>query len=227
MNNNSTRKKEVVNYIFMAVTFAGLVLTAVIFRQRFIKLLPCLISLSVMLLQSRANRYGFLLGGLNSLLYAVGYYMLGLYSSMAYAVVFSFPMQTATFIRWSRRPYKKSTVMRRAGAKARATAAAVFIVLWTVCYFVLRYFGSSYILFDNTVTLLGTAVTFLTLFAFLEANYISALCAAVNLVMFIVKSFKEPENITYVIYQVYALIRVIEALINWKRIYTEQQSIKT
>ena len=102
-----THQKEVINYIFMAVTFAGLVLTAVIFRQKFIKLLPCLISLFVMLLQSRANRYGYLLGGLNSLVYSVGYYMLGLYSSMTFAVVFSFPMQTATFIKWSRRPYKK------------------------------------------------------------------------------------------------------------------------
>ena len=169
-------------------------------------------------------RHGYLLGGLNSIIYAVGYFMLGLYSSMTFAVVFSFPMQILTFIRWSRHPYKKSTVMRRVSGRARVISAAAFIAAWAVCYFILRHFGSSYILFDNTVTLLGTAVTFLALFAFIEANYISAVCAVINLIMFMVISFKTPENITYVIYSVYALIRVIQGLMNWRKIYAEQQA---
>ncbi len=224
MKKQGSDKSRLFDWLLIAVTFVGLVSTALIFHQQFIKLLPCLISLFVMVLQSRANRYGYLLGGLNSLVYAAGYYLLGLYSSMTYAVAFSFPMQVAIFIRWSRHPYKKSTIMRRTSVRVRVTAAAGFIAAWTVCYFILRHFGSSYILFDNTVTLLGIASTFLAFFAYIESNYVSAVCVVVNLVMFVVISLKTPENITYVVYSAYSLIRVLQGLVNWQKIYFEQQA---
>ena len=66
------------------------------------KLLPTLISPVVLVLTAHANRFGFLLGGFNSLLYAATFFMEGLFFSLFTAVVVSFPVQVFSFFHWSK-----------------------------------------------------------------------------------------------------------------------------
>ena len=52
----------------MAVTAILITVTGILFHQSFIRILPLYVSLVVGVLQSRANRYASLLGGMNSIL---------------------------------------------------------------------------------------------------------------------------------------------------------------
>ena len=103
MKNQFFTKDNLPRLCLMAVTAVLITVTGIIFRQSFIRILPLYVSLLVGLLQSRANRYASLLGGLNSILYTLVYIYLGLYASAGYALLFSFPLQIVTFILWSRR----------------------------------------------------------------------------------------------------------------------------
>jgi hypothetical protein len=57
----------------MAVTAAGITIAGFLFHQSFFRILPLYISLIIALLQSRMIRYASLIGGINSILYALVY----------------------------------------------------------------------------------------------------------------------------------------------------------
>lgn len=96
------KSKFNIDYIIVAAYTVTLTVLSILFKQMFIKVLPCYISLVVMLLQARANKYSFLLGALNSIIYAVGYYFEKVYGSLAEALILSFPIQMITFFVWKR-----------------------------------------------------------------------------------------------------------------------------
>ena len=73
------------------------------FGQKFIKVLPVVVSLFVVLLSAHANRYTFLIGAVNSVIYSVGYIMERLYASVASALLLSFPIQIVSFVLWKKR----------------------------------------------------------------------------------------------------------------------------
>ena len=64
-------------YILLGATAVGITVTGIVFGQDFVRMIPLYVSLFVMLLNSRANRLGLLLGSINSILYALIYYYYG------------------------------------------------------------------------------------------------------------------------------------------------------
>ena len=72
------RKIFWVDTLPMILAGAGILIFSMLNKQHPVKTLPTLISLAVMLLAARANRYSYLLGAMNVLLYTVGYFMEGL-----------------------------------------------------------------------------------------------------------------------------------------------------
>ena len=67
------KRKLLLDWIPVAVTAALIVTLGVIYRQPFYKMLPMLNTLVIMLLSANANRYSFLFGGLNSVVYGIVY----------------------------------------------------------------------------------------------------------------------------------------------------------
>ena len=78
-------KGTVLSVIMIMITGILITLTGVLFHQSVQRMIPLYVSLVVGMLQSRANRYANLIGGINALLYAVVYFYFGLYASAANA----------------------------------------------------------------------------------------------------------------------------------------------
>ena len=95
--NNKTIKNVVLWTTFVLIVVAGIV-----FKQPFIRMLPLLISLFIVLFQAEANRYSFIAGGANALFYTYVYFQVGLYASAASALFLSFPIQMLTFSSWKK-----------------------------------------------------------------------------------------------------------------------------
>ena len=55
----------IVTLVLMACTAVGITVTGVVYHQQFWRMLPLYVSLFVMLLNTRVNRYGLLVGSLN------------------------------------------------------------------------------------------------------------------------------------------------------------------
>ena len=73
--------------ILAFIVLIYLVFGTLFFRLHIANVLPLFFSVFIMFLQSRVNRYAFLIGALNSILYAVAYFYMTLYSSAAYALL--------------------------------------------------------------------------------------------------------------------------------------------
>ena len=212
--------------ILMGITCILITVTGILFKQSFFRILPLYVSLLIGFLQSRVNRIAPLVGGINSLLYALVYFYYGLYSSALYAVVISCPLQLITFARWKKRAYGHSVIFKVMSTKTRILTAAVCAAGWLVLYAVMSAAGASYLLLDNTLTLFGVLVTILTMLAYIEYTYLAIPSGIVNIVLYAVMSAETPEQIPYMIFAVYSFICVSMALFRARKLYAEQKAQK-
>ena len=220
-------KEKTFDITLVGTTAILITICSLIFRENVFVVIPLYISLYVWFLQSKANKYAFLLGGLNSILYAAVDLFNGLYATAAYDVLVSCTLQIITFINWNRHAYgKNSTIFKRLSAKQITLIASAGILLWSGLYFVLSLFNSEYMLFDNTRTLLGIAATILCALSYIEYTYLQQVNIVVSLVLYAMIFKEEPIMITHFIFNIYAFICAIRSFIKMKKLYKEQQSLK-
>ncbi len=223
MKEKITAKKFWLDLFPIILTGLALIVLGIVFKQKFIKLLPTLVSLIVMLLSAHANRFTFILGGLNAIVYAIGYFMEGLYPSVVSALCISFPFQIASFILWSKNQTKTKQVrVQRLTAKGGILTAIASVAFWIICYFIYKQMGTTSLILDNTTFVLGILGTVLSMLRYIEYTFIGPISSFISIVMWIELSINNIANITYVIYTVYALYRQLQATCTWIRLYRSQ-----
>ena len=218
-----TIKKNLPSFLLIGCTAVLITVTGIKFNQSFFRILPLFISLFVANLQSRVNRYGSLLGSINSLIYAGVYVYYGLYASVLSALLVSFPIQLLTFIRWNKNKWEKSTVLRRMKPQYLALTLAGFAVVLVAMWFILPKLGAQYVFLDSTVTVLGTLTSFLTMFAFVEYAFFMVVNCFLNLILYIQMIPDSPDTVTYLVFGVYSFICAVIGAVSVIRIYKEQQ----
>ena len=215
-------KGTVLSVIMIMITGILITLTGVLFHQSVQRMIPLYVSLVVGMLQSRANRYANLIGGINALLYAVVYFYFGLYASAANALLVSFPIQIATFIRWSNRSYKHSTKFRRLSAKSRIILSVIFAVSFSTIYIILSALNSEYRLLDLSVSLISVVTSVLALLSFMEYSWTMLGTGVFSIVLDISMMRDHPGQITYFVFSIYSMICIILQIISVHKLYKEQ-----
>lgn len=198
----------------------------IIFHQKFFRILPLYISLLVMILQAKVSRYAYLVGGLNSILYAVVYLYYGLYGIAAQAFLFSFPMQIITFFNWKKKTEKETVKFRRMSKGQSALCIVLFVLIWIALYFTLKHFGSDYAVLDNTVTLFGAFTSVMTALTFIEYAYMTLFGSVLNVFLNIQVIPAHHEQVTYLIYSIYSLICVSMHVAKVSRMWKNQNALK-
>ncbi len=210
--------------VLMGITAAIITVFGVMFKQDLWRILPLYISLVIAFLQSKVSRLAPLLGSCNSLLYGFVYFSYSLYASMLYAVLVSAPLQFITFMRWRKNAYQNTTYFRKLTTKQRVCFAGGFVALWVALYAVLATFHSAYLLLDNTATLFGIATTLLMMLAYIEFTYLLNINNLCVLVLYATMIPENPEQITYFVYAVYALLCSVIASVQARKSYAAQRS---
>lgn len=227
---DGTMKSKTINIndlIPLAVMAVLITAAGIIFHQSFFRILPLYISLMVMILQSKVSRYAYLVGGLNSILYAIVYLYYGLYGIAAQAFLFSFPMQIITFFNWKKNTEKETVRFRKMKKWQYAFCAALFAVIWVALYFILKHFGSDYAVLDNTVTLFGAFTSVMTALTFIEYAYMTLFGSILNVFLYIQVIPAHHEQITYLIYSIYSLICVSVHVARVTKMWKNQTSANT
>lgn len=207
----------------MAVTAAGVTSAGIVFHQSFFRILPLYVSLVVGLLQSRMIRYASLIGGVNSVLYALVYAHYHLYASAAYALFVSCPIQIVTFIRWSRKPWGQSTVFRALTVKQRIVTGAVFAGLLVGLGLALPLLGGEHTFLDSAVTLLGILTSLLTMLSYKEYALLMVAGGVLSSVLYVSMIPNHPEQTTYLIFNLYSLTCCTLAFFRIRKLYAEQR----
>ena len=219
--------KKHADHLFLLLTFILITASAIYFRQPPYRYLPLCVSMIIYLMQSRISRYAYLLGSLNSVLYAVVYVGLGIYASAASALLLSFPMQMVIFFMWKKRADGQTTYLRRMSLSWRLGTTAGFILAWVGLYFLLRTLNSTAQILDNTATLLGILVSLLAMFSFIEYTYLQIPSYLLNIMLQAWLMKENPGQITYVILSAYGVVLAVQAVFRAQAIYKRQQSEKT
>lgn len=216
--------KDTKKIILIVLTAISILVAGILCKQQFFLMIPLFISLLVMGFQSEANRYGALAGAVNSLIYTAAYIYMGVYASAASAVLFSFPIQLMTFIRWRKNAYKNTVVFNKMTNKVRLVFAAGILVVWTILAGVFFYLDYEYALLDSITFLLGFVVPALTMFAYIEYTYLWIVQAVVSLFLSVQMTVNDYRQTTYLIYSVYCFYCIICAFINVRKYYIEQNT---
>ena len=200
--------------VLVSVTAVLILASGIYFKQEFLKILPLFISLIIMVLSAQVNRYALLLGSINSLIYCYYYYTTELYSTLAYALIVSFPLQLISFINWSKNSKGSLTRLKKMTTKQRIITFALCIAAWIALYIIFIYFGSPYIIIENTATLLGVLITVLTMLRFSEYAALQLLNGFINVILSLsVVLNGNIDSITYLIFSVYSYTCLILAFI--------------
>ena len=208
------------------ITFVCIFVCTIVLKQQFIKVLPLFISLFVMLLNSHANRLGFLLGGTNCFIYAIGYTMEGLYGTVI-ATIFGGIVQYVSFFMWKKRAYGSSTVFRRMKNSWRILFSVGILTAWAISSFVLWKVGGNEFVLDGLSMVLAYAAYVLTMFAFIENVPIALTSLVIGNTLWIrIILSGNIANVTYLIYNIYASYMSIRAQIRWIKLYKEQRAKK-
>ena len=206
----------------MLATAAGVTATGIIFKQDAWRMLPLYVSLFVALMNSRVIRYGPLVGGLNSVLYALVYFSYGLYSSAAYAFFVSMTLQIVTFIRWNKRPLGNSTELRRLRSWQRiAVAVALAVGVMFLCLITKNL--SQYFWLDNIITSFGIVVTVLQMMSYIEFTHLGLCNGIFSILLYVLMLRNNPEQSTYLIFSLYSLTCTVMAVIFAERNMKKQK----
>lgn len=217
------KKFYVVSCLLLLLTAVGITVTTILFKQSFFMVAPLYVSLFIGLLQTRISRYAPLIGGFNSIYYALVYYHYGLLGNAFYAIAFSFPVQIATFILWHKKRWKGSTRLRKMSTRARVLVIFGFTALCVLAILLLRLLGSDYAALDAITALSGILCSFLTLFAFVEYTYVMIATAPLSICLYINMLINGVwEQTPYLIYNVYAAICTAIAVKQSHQLYNIQ-----
>ena len=191
------------------------------------KTVPTLVTLAVQILLIAANRYSFLLGGLNSILYGVVYFIEGVPFSGFFAILISLPIQIYSFFNCKMNSSGKQVSLQLLGTKGRMIVAVSAVAMWAVCYFWLsRYMVMKIPMFDTIIFSLGVIVTVLSAVRYVESQYISFISSTVSLIMWIILTIRNPSNINYAIIGVYNMYCIGQTAVNWTILYVKDKKAK-
>ena len=219
------KSKFNIDYIVVAVYAVTLTVLSIVFKQDFIKVLPCFVSMAVMVFQAYANKFGFLLGALNCCIYAVGYYLEGVYASMAEALILSLPMQLAAFFVWARNEGKSKNTTRNLTPKQALITAVCAAAVWVGTYFIFKALGDSSLILDNSIFVLSIVIYLYTILGFVESRLLLIVSNLISLIMWTIKTVGDIKSVTYIVLSVYNLYMSVKGFITWKKIAKIQNNI--
>lgn len=221
-------KKAPIISALAGLTLVCITLSMIIFFETVsdvVTAIPLFISIIIMMLQSQANRYSFLLGSLNSVFYTIVYFAFELQASALSALCVSLPIQMMTFISWSKHKYKDSTMFRKMSMGARVISLAVGIVAVFIVNLILRQFGSNYIMLDTITNVAGVGVYVLTLLSFVEYPILQMFSSIIGCINYIIMiSDGKYTLIPYLIYTVFGVACIAKAAVRVHKLYVEQQN---
>ena len=170
--------------ILAGIELVSVAVLSIVLKVKIISALPLMISAVVMFMQTRVNRYAFLLGSINSLIYVGAYISMKLYGSAFSALLLSFPFQIAAFINWQKNTTKGTTEIKRLSAKARLLLFLSMAAVWAVLYIIFKYIGSAHVVLDNTIAVVGIVTSILSLLRYAEFSALQVVSSTVNIVLF-------------------------------------------
>ena len=200
------KKKNLFLYCLMAAAFLGILVTGVLYGCPVYRMIPLCVSLMVMILQTRANRATFLLGGINALYYAVVYFSLKLYGMSLYSLLVACPLQLLTWWRWRKNAYAQATVLRRLTGRQRLRWGLGLAGAWLGLYLLLDAFGSGYLILDNTISIISTAGNLGSVLSLIEFPFAQILAHVLNITLYVQMVVEDPAQWPFLIFFSYALI---------------------
>lgn len=200
--------------LIAATTFIIMLVSAVIYKPNLLTVIPSFVSIFVLFMQSQVNRYAFLIGTFNSVLYGVAYILMGLYSMAANALLVSVPITFFTFLMWNKNTTNGQTKTKSLTILQRIAMFVSMAVVWIILFATFSILGSPYLVLDNTISVIGTASAILCAFRFAEFSLLNIISGVISIVLYIFMLKDDMSKISWLIFSCYSVTCSVISFIN-------------
>ena len=107
--------------------------------------------------------------------------------------------------------------------KTRGVVALIFALCMALTCVILTALGSSYIILDAAMMLIGVFTMVLTFLSFVEYSWFMLCTGVVSIILDAVMMADNPARITFLVFSVYSMICVTLQFITVQKLYKEQQ----
>jgi len=187
------------------------------------QLLPIFIAHIYMLMQMRANRYMHILGFINAFIFAVAYLAQGLYTAFAVTIVINAPLNLISFVQWNKQMTGKETKLRRLTKKQILLLSGGFVLIWILLYVIFSWFGSPYLLLDNTTTILANVAAILGIFRYIEYTMLGVFNNILYVLLYITVVMDQPDQLPYLVNNAFGAISALISFRSMMKIYFMQR----
>lgn len=216
---------KLITLLPMFITAVCLIVCTLVFNQLFIKVLPCFVSLFVLMFSAKANRISFVIGAINCVIYSIGYAMESLWGSVGQVMLVSAPIQIVSFFVWKKWSKNGLTKIRKLNIKGWLLLFVCFSVGWFVFLYIFRLLNDSSLYLDNTLFVLSLCSAFLVIFGYVETKFIDAFSISVSIVLWSLKVSIDIRNITYLIFNIYSFYMSVLGCVIWTRLYIRNKRL--
>ncbi len=213
-------------YLLWGVSAISIVLAFLLFdRANYLTLAASLIGVSSLIFCAKGHPVGQVLMLLFSALYAIISYSFTYYGEMLTYLGMTAPMAAVALVAWLRHPYKGQRSQVAVGHVGRGDIGCMLVLcaaVTTLFYFVLRAFGTAYLLPSTLSVTTSFAAVYLT---FRRSPYY-ALCYAANDVVLVLlwtlASVQDRTYISVVVCFLAFLVNDLYGFISWRRMQRRQ-----
>lgn len=215
---------RVYDFITICAVFAAILFFGIYFKQDWIRTVPCLVTLVVLMLSAHANRWGYLLGALNSAIYAIGYFQMRVYGQVASALLVSLPIQIFTVLNWTKNKAGKQVKIRSLSWKNRAIVFAATLFAWLISWGVLRLLNDFNAPLSGATFVIGLLASLLALIACFESCFVNLFSYLITTVLNVFLVLESLANITYLLIGIYGMIQSVRSCFIWVGLYKIQNT---
>lgn len=216
-------KKYSLGWIIYSIMVFVITLGVCVYQKNSLLLvITTLTGIVYVLLNAKSNKYGFVFGMINLLLYGIILLNEKIYASAIYNLFYAFPMVIYGYVKYIKDEKQNNLGMKVLKKKTRIYITLILIFTIAITAYILNLIGGNLIIVDSIITILGIVAVYLLSNRYKEQWIVWIITNLTGTIMWIILTIQNTQKLPILIMWIVYLINSVYGLIHWEKIYKEK-----
>lgn len=222
MGDNILKKYSLGWYIYSTIVLVIALAACIYQNNSLIVVITTISGIIYVLLNAKVNKYGFVFGIINILLYGIILLNQKIYGGAIYNIVYGFPMLVYGYIIYSRDEKKKQIGIKTIDSKVRTWAIVILTIVIAITAYVLSLLNSNLVIIDSITIILGASGIYLASNKYKEQWIVWIIANTMNTIMWTILTIKNIENLPILVMWLVCLVNSIYGFFHWNKLNKEK-----
>ncbi len=216
-------KKYSLGLIIYSIIVLAVALGVCIYQKNNILLTTATITgITYVILTAKVNKYGFLFGIVNILLYGSILFNEKIYAGAIYNVVYAFPMLIYGYVKYVKDEQRKKLDIKSIDFKNKFWQIFILVIVIIMSSYILSLFESKLGIIDSITTILGIVGIYLLSNRYKEQWIVWIIVNLMNTVMWIILTIENIEKLPILIMWAVYLVNSVYGMFYWRKLNSKK-----